>query len=102
MSCLSSAQITAIKAEIAEIDTLLVAINTAYLSSLGNAEVEEYRFNSGDGNQSAIRRSPKELRVEMENLKSRKSRLERELSGTSNVNMNLRRRRGGRGHAFHH
>lgn len=95
MSCLTSAQITAIKAEIAELEILLTAINAAYLSSLGNAEIAEYRFNSGDGNQMAIRRSPKQLRVEWENLKSSKAALERQLAGTSNVNMNLRRRRGG-------
>lgn len=96
MGCLSSAEVTRIKAEIAKLDLQIEAIEAAYLAALPNAEVEEYAFNSGDGRQSAIRRKPKELRLEIEALQASRMRLQRRLDGTLNVNMNLRRRRGGR------
>lgn len=99
MGCLTTSQVNEIKAEIATLDTQITALEAAYLSAIGNAEIEEYRFNSGEGNQTAIRRSPREIRIEIEALKSSRARLQRQLSGTSNVNMNLRRRRGGFGHA---
>ncbi len=99
MGCLTTTQVSVIKAEIAVINTQIAAFETAYLASAGNSEIEEYRFNSGEGNQTAIRRSPSEIRVEIEALKSRRLRLQRQLDGTSNVNLNLRRRRGVFGHA---
>lgn len=99
MGCLTSTQIATIRAEIATLDAQITAAETAYTSALTNGEVEEYRFDSGDGSQKAIRRSPKELRVEIEALKGSRARLQRQLSGTSNVNMNLRRRRGGHRYA---
>lgn len=95
MGCLTSIQVTAIKAEIADLDELITAIKAAYLASLGNAEVEEYRFDSGDGSQRAKRRKPSELKDEWESLLASKARLQRKLDGTSNVNMTLRRRRNG-------
>jgi hypothetical protein len=97
MGCLTSSQVAAIKAEIAKIDLQITAAETAYLSALGNSEIDEYRFDSGDGSQRAKRRSPKQIREEIEALQATRSRLQRKLDGTSNVNMNLRRRRGGYG-----
>ncbi len=98
MGCLSSTQVAAIQAEIITLNTQITAVEAAYLASLGNAEIEEYRFNSGEGNQMARRRSPKQLREEIDALKAQRSRLQRKLNGTDNVNMNLRRRRHGHGH----
>lgn len=94
MSCLTSSQRTAIIAEIADLDLFIAAVKTAYLSSLGNAEIEEYRFDSGDGSQKTIRRKPSELKKEWDDLKSERARLARKLNGSANVNMNLRRNKG--------
>jgi hypothetical protein len=94
MGCLSPSQIAGIKAEISILDEQITAAQAAYLSSLGNAEIETYRFDSGDGSQRADRRNPATIRKEIEALKSSRARLSRELNGTSNVNMNLRRRGG--------
>ena len=102
MSCLTSSQRTAITAEIADIDEMITAIKAAYLSSLGNSEVEEYRFGSGagEGLQQAKRRSPKQLKEQWDDLKSERARLQRALNGTSNTNMNLRRRDGYAGYRY--
>lgn len=97
MSCLSSAARAAIRAEIIELDAMIAIVKAAYISSLTNSEVEEYRFDSGDGSQRATRRSPKEIKAEWDDLASSRNRLLRKLNGTSNVNMNLRRRRYGFG-----
>lgn len=95
MGCLTSTQVAAIQAEIITLDTQIAAFETAYLVAAGNSEIKEYRFNSGEGNQMAERRSPKQIREEIEALKATRSRLQRKLNGTDNVNMNLRRRRNG-------
>ena len=95
MGCLTASQVAAIKAEIVKLDAFIEAAETAYLSALGNSEISTYRFDSGDGSQRADRRSPKAIREEIEALQSSRDRLARKLLGTSNVNMSLRRRRGG-------
>ena len=94
MACLSAAKVAAIQTEIADLDALIALARTAYASSLTNSEIETYRFDSGDGSQRADRRSPATIRKEIEALQSQRGRLYRILNGTSNVNMNLRRRRG--------
>jgi len=91
MSCLTPSQQTAIIAEIADLDIYIAAVKAAYLSSLTNGEIQEYRFDSGDGSQKTIRRKPSELKQEWDDLKSERARLLRRLNGTLNVNMNLRR-----------
>ena len=98
MGCLTSSQVATIQAEITTLNTQITAAEAAYLSALGNSEIETYRFDSGDGSQRADRRKPKEIREEIESLQATRTRLQRKLSGTSNLNMNLRRRRGGYGH----
>lgn len=94
MSCLTASQRTALKAEIADLDLFIAAVKTAYMSSLTNAEIEEYRFDSGDGSQRTIRRKPAELKKEWDDLSSTRTRLARKLLGTSNINMNTRRQKG--------
>ena len=88
---LSAATIAEIEAEIAQCDAYLVALDVAYLSAVGNAEIEEYRFDSGDGSQKAIRRKPSEIREEMSAIQAKRDRLVRKLSGSGSVNMRLRR-----------
>lgn len=82
-----------IEAEIARIDAALAVLDAAYLSAVTNSEVEEYRFDSGDGSQKAIRRKPAEIREERDALSAQKDRLERRLSNSGSVNFQLRRGR---------
>ena len=95
---LSAVDRAAIQAEIDKLDTQIAAFETAYLAAAANSEIEEYQFDSGDGRQRVERRSPKEIRVEIDSLQAKKSRLVRKLSGSGSVNMSLRRRGGRYGH----
>lgn len=95
MTCLSAAQRTVIEAKIETLNTLIDAAETSLLASITNAEVEEYRFDSGDGSQKAIRRDPNQIEKLIQNLTSRRDRLIRELAGTLNVVMSFQRNRGG-------
>ncbi len=94
MGCLSPTQVAAIKAEIVIIDAQIDAANTALLESIQSSKTQEYRFDSGDGSQRVMNRSPKEINSLINELQSSRNRLQRKLNGTSNVNMNLRRSRG--------
>ena len=94
MSCLTPDEITKIKAEIVDLDAQIKALKTAYLGSIGNSEVESYRFDSGPGSQRVDRRSPKEIRVELENRQIARARLQRTLDGTLNLSISLQRHRG--------
>ena len=92
MSCLTTQEITDIKAEITELEAALIALNAAYLSSIGSSEIESYTFDSGEGRQSTKRRSPKEIREETSYIKAKLDQLKRRLTaGGGNVNLNLRR-----------
>lgn len=93
MGCLTAAQKTEIEDKIEKLNTLIDAAEVALLASITNSEVEEYRFDSGDGSQKAIRRDPNQIEKLIQNLTSRRDRLIRELAGTLNVVMNFRRRR---------
>lgn len=97
MGCLSSTRVAEIKAEIVIIDAQIDAANTALLDSITNSKIQEYRFDSGDGSQRTMYRSPKEINSLINELQSSRNRLQRKINGTSNVNMNLRRKRGGYG-----
>ena len=100
MSCLTTSQRTAIQSEIDDIDEMIVIIKDAYKSALGNAEIQAYRFDSSDASQRADRRSPKQLKEQWDDLKSERARLQRALNGTSNINMNLRRRNSYAGYRY--
>lgn len=94
MVCLSTAARAAIIAEIAEIDEMLAVIKPVYKAALLNGEVQEYRFDSGDGSQKTIRRSLAELKQQWDELKSERNRLNSQLNGGNNVSMAFRRNRG--------
>ncbi len=94
MVCLSSARRTEIIAEIVKLDALIVVIESTYTSALTNGEVEEYRFDSGDGSQKVIRRSLNELKEQWDDLKSERNRLNSMLNGGNNVSMAFRRKQG--------
>lgn len=92
MSYLPADERSRILAEIAAKEEQLTAANAAYLRALSGSDVQSYRFDSGEGSQSASRRKPKEIADEIEALEAGLSRLRRRLSGTGVVNLNLRRR----------
>lgn len=92
MSCLTSQEITDIKAEIAQLEAALTALDAAYLSSIGSSEIESYTFDSGEGRQQTKRRSPKEIRDEMSYIKAKLDQAKRRLTpGGGNKSLNLRR-----------
>jgi hypothetical protein len=97
MGCLSSAQVTRIKAAIAKLDELIAAAEASLLTAIENSEIETYRFDSGDGSQRADRRNPQEINDLIDDLAARRDRLQRKLDGTSNVTLNWRRRSYGYG-----
>lgn len=86
----------AIRAQLqAQYDTLqqqLAAANTAYTASLGNAEVQSYSLDTGEGKQSATRRKPAEIRIEITAIQREMAQLRQRLLGRGIVSMNLRRR----------
>jgi hypothetical protein len=92
MGCLSSSQVAAIKAEIVKLTALIDACYASLLTGIENAEIETYRFDSGEGSQRADRRNPQEINDLLDDLTSKRDRLARKLAGTSNVTINFRRR----------
>jgi hypothetical protein len=97
MGCLSSSQVTRIKAAIARLDVLIAAAEDSLLTAVTNAEIETYRFDSGEGSQRADRRNPQEINDLIDDLVGRRNRLQRKLDGTSNTTINWRRRSYGYG-----
>ena len=95
MTCLTSAEEAVIEAKIEKLNALIDAAEIALLASVTNSEIEEYRLDTGDGSQKAIRRDPNAIEKLIQSLTSRRDRLIRELAGTLNVVMKFRRNRGG-------
>jgi hypothetical protein len=94
MGCLTTAKRAEIQAQIDKLDILIAAYDATLLAAATGGEIEEYRFDSGDGSQKAIRRDPNSLNKLLETLQSRRNRLQGELDGTGIVSMKLRRKAG--------
>ena len=92
MSCLTAAQITKIKAEIAKLDELIEAYEDSLLAAAPGSRIKEYRLDTGEGSQKTENLNPRELSKLLEDLRSQRSRLESRLSRTGIVSFNLRRR----------
>lgn len=92
MSCLSSYLRTKYQADLARVQAQLAEIDTAVTSAMTNGEVEEYRFNSGEGQQMTRRRSLKELLDVQEKLEAKEAKILRKLNGRGLVNMTMRRK----------
>ena len=92
MSCIDSSTRTRILAQISKIETQLTALDTAFTEAVANAEVESYKFDSGEGSQQVKRRDPNDIQKLIDKLESRLAYLYRRLDGKGLVNMNLRRR----------
>jgi hypothetical protein len=105
MACLSASLRAKYEADLIRVQEQLAKITITIDSALENGEVEEYSFNSTEGNQKTVRRSLKELYEIQEKLEATEARLIRRLGGRGLVSMNLRRKRynysygrGGYGH----
>jgi hypothetical protein len=91
MAYLTPALRSRIQLQIATKELQLEAANNSLTAALGNAEVQTYQFDSGEGRQSTTRRKPEEIIRVIRQLESEIERLYRRLSGSGLVNMNLRR-----------
>ena len=93
MAYLSATDRARIEAQIVTKTAQLDAANTALTAALANVEISSYKFESGEGSQSASRRKPAEIQESIRQLENQIDRLYNRLSGTGIVNMNLRRSR---------
>ncbi len=97
MGCLTSTRRAEITAIIAKFDAQILLLEASFDSQLENAGIEETRFDSGDGSQKVIFRSPEESLKMLNFLTSRRNRYQGMLDGTGIVSIGLRRKRGGHG-----
>lgn len=91
MACISAAKRTYLLNKLKKKTAQLEALEAAYLVALGNSEIERYTFDSGDGRQSTTRRSPEALQKLINTLESEIELIQRQLTPSGLVNMNLRR-----------
>lgn len=93
MACLPAYLIEKYQNQLARVQAQIAKLETAIDSALENSEVEEYSFNSGEGQQRTKRRDIKSLLQSLERLESSEARILRKLAGRGIVNVNLRRKR---------
>ena len=92
MACLTAAERAAIEADIATKEAQLVTANATYSELLTKIN-KEYRFNSNEGWQQAVKQDVDAIRSQIEWLEACLRQLRARLRGQSLTNMNLRRRR---------
>jgi predicted nucleic acid-binding Zn-ribbon protein len=90
MALLTAAQRAAIQARIDTATAQLAIANATYTTLLGQ-DTEEYKFNSGEGAQWAVKRKLSEVEKQITRLEARIDALNRQLSDTGLVNITLRR-----------
>lgn len=96
--CLPAYVRTKYLADLARVQEQIAELETSMLEAMKNGEVEQYRFDSGEGSQSAQRRSLKELETVLSRLENKELRILRKLNGRSIVNIGLRRKGYGGGY----
>lgn len=92
MACMSSTQRARLTADLERIEAQLVIAYASFNNALAAMDVEEYRFNSGEGSQMAKQADIKKLNSVIESLESRRDRIIRKLEGRGIVNLNMRRK----------
>lgn len=96
MGCLTQSEVTELQAKADRIAGQLALLYTAFDNALGLADIEEYRFDSGDGTQRTLRRDPGTLEKMIRGLESRYEWYVNKIRGKGITNMNLRRDKAGR------
>lgn len=91
MAYLVTSLITQINERITKKQTQLAAADLALDAAI--TEIESYKFDSGEGNQTTKYRKIEELQNLINSLEKQIESLQRRLSGTGIVNINLRRKR---------
>lgn len=92
MACLTSSARARILADIAKVEAQILKAEESYDRALEAMDVEEYRFNSGEGSQMTRQADIKKLWSIIESLYARRDSLYRRLEGKRLVNLNLRRK----------
>jgi hypothetical protein len=92
MACLSPTQRAYLQADLVRINSQLEKAYESFDRALEAMDVEEYRFNSGEGSQQTKQYDIKKINVLIESLESRRDKIVRKLEGRGLVNMNLRRK----------
>lgn len=92
MGYIHPTELARIQAQIATKEAQLTAANDALTAALEAGDVQSYKFDSGEGSQSASRRGLKELTDMVTRLEQELNRLYNRVNGTGLVTMNLRRR----------
>jgi hypothetical protein len=75
-----------------KLETQIATLETT-LDGLLETEVEEYRFDDGEGSQRVKRRSFEEVQKQLNSLEAQLDRVCRQLSGLGLTNIRLRRKR---------
>jgi len=92
MACITPSTRIRIEARIAAKETALAALDIAFIAA--STEIEEYRFDSGEGSQRAKYRNLNEIKTNIDGLESEIEALYRRLAGKGVVNITLRRKHG--------
>ena len=92
MATLSSPIRARLTATLAVKEQQLTLVQAAYTKALESGDTESYKFDSREGKQETVLRSPSVLSKEIRILEAEINRLYNRLDGTGLVNMNLRRR----------
>lgn len=91
MSIYSQARYARIKAQIVTKEAQLIKANETYESLLSN-EVDDFKFDSGEGSQRSHRRNLNELKKQIDSLESQIENLYRRIQTSGLVNIVLRRK----------
>ena len=91
MACINSTTRTRLLARLAKREASLVIVEVTYDEALA-VNLEMYRFDSTEGEQTSRRRKLKDIKDQVDSLQAEIDNIRRRLGGQGIVNMNLRRR----------
>lgn len=93
MACLPSELYTKYTNDLARVQDQISRLEASIAEAFDNAEVEEYSFNSTEGQQKTKRRDTDKMLKTLRTLENRERWLINKLGGRSLMNVNLRRKR---------